>query len=255
MRNFLILGSGRSGTSLLAAMAQRAGYHLGGPLQPPNAGNPLGRFESLEVNAINEALLARVLPRRRPDSLFGKLFLRHVPTENQRWLAAVPLERRITGTPALTRRMEQVVKREPYCLKDPRLSYTLPAWRTVVGDAALVCVFRDPSETAVSMLRECRGEPGLHSLAMDFDRAVRVWTLMYRHILEKHHPRGQWHFIHYKQMLAGDGVMRLSDFLGVGLDNSLVNPALHRSRPAGPVPRQTRQIYDRLCALAEWRDR
>lgn len=254
VRNLLILGSGRSGTSLLAAMAQRAGYHLNRPLQPPNAGNPLGRFESLEVNAINEALLARVLPRRRPNSLFGKLFLRHVPMENQRWLAAVPLERQITGTPTLIRRMEQLVQREPYCLKDPRFSYTLPAWRRVVKDAALVCVFRDPSETAVSILREYRDESGLHSLAMDFDRAVRVWTLMYRHILEKHHHRGQWHFVHYEQMLDADSVERLSDLLGVTLDSSLVNPALHRSRPDGPVPRRTQQVYDRLCALAEWTD-
>lgn len=252
MRNCLILGSGRSGTSLVAGMVQRAGYYLGEPLQPPNRGNPLGRFESIEVNAINEALLAQVLPRRRRNSLFGRLFLRHVPLPNQRWLAAVPVGRQITATPALLDRMARLVEQQPYCFKDPRYSYTLPAWRSVVTDAVFICVFRHPAVTAASILRERQAVAALHSLALDFDAALRIWTLMYRHIVEQHRRDGCWLFVHYEQILYGNGVARLGDFLDAALDDSLIDPALYRSRAAGPIPNQVEQLYAQLCALAEW---
>jgi hypothetical protein len=248
----LIMGSGRSGTSLVAAMAQRAGYHLGDPLQPPNPGNPLGRFESFEVNAINEALLAPALPRRQRGSRFGNLFLSHVPLLNQRWLAAIPVDKTIAGTPALTARMVSLVERQPYCFKDPRFSYTLSAWQPILPETRFVCVFRHPAETAESILREHREEPALHSLAMDFDRAIQVWMLMYRHILEKHCHTGQWLFVHYQQMLSGDGVDRLAEFLGAMLDRSVIDPGLHRSRPTHPVPQRPLRLYAQLCALAGW---
>ncbi|GIK72620.1 MAG: hypothetical protein BroJett021_16080 [Chloroflexota bacterium] len=251
MKNCIILGCGRSGTSLVAAIAQRSGYFLGDPLQPPNAGNPLGRFESFEVNAINEALLAQVtLPR--PRGWLGNLLLRHVPRPRQRWLAAVPVGRKIKSTAALTERMARLTAQQPYCFKDPRFSYTLSAWRPVLAETRFVCLFRHPAATAQSILRECQEEPGLRSLAMDFNRALRVWTLMYRHILERHCQAGEWLFVHYEQILAGDGVERLAAFLDADLDLSLINPAMRRSQPEGVVPDQTQQLYRSLCMRAEW---
>jgi hypothetical protein len=251
MRNCIILGSGRSGTSLAAAMAQRAGYFLGERLQPPNRGNPLGRFESFEVNAINEALLARVLPRR-PKGWFGDLLMRDVPLPSQRWLAAVPVDKEIRSTPALMARMVRLTAQHPYCFKDPRFSYTLPAWRLVLDQARFVCIFRHPAATAQSILRERQDEPALHSLSLDFGQALRIWTLMYRHILERHCYAGEWLFIHYDQILAGDGVERLSAFLGAEMDRALINPALRRSQPTGAIPAPVQQLYRDLCAQAGW---
>ena len=250
MRDCLILGSGRSGTSLVASMAHQAGYFLGEPLLPPNVGNPRGRFESREVNAINEALLAPAMPPRRPGSLWDNLFLRHVPLPDQRWLAALPVEREIVGTPELTARMQRLVGQQPFCFKDPRFSYTLPAWRPALGAAIFICVFRHPSETVASMLREHRNTPRLRSLAMSYKRALQVWTLMYRHILEKHSHSGQWFFVHYQQVLTGEAVDGLGEFLDATLDRNVADPALHRSRPIRPIPAQVQEIYSQLCALA-----
>lgn len=251
MRNCLVLGSGRSGTSLAASLAHRAGYSLGNPLQPPNTGNPLGRFESLEVNAINEALLARVLPYR-PKGWLGNLLMRHVPRHRQRWLAAVLVGKKIRSTPALTERMARLTAQQPYCFKDPRFSYTLPAWRPVLNDGVFVCVFRHPAATAQSILQECQSEPALHSLAMDYPRALRVWTLMYRHILEYHCRAGEWLFVHYEQILTGDGVERLAAFLEAELDHTLIDPALRRSQPTGAVSAQAQHLYRDLCQRAGW---
>ena len=33
---------------------------------------------------------------------------------------------------------------QPLCLKDPRFSYTLPAWERYLGAFTVLCVFRDP---------------------------------------------------------------------------------------------------------------
>ena len=58
MRNCIILGSGRSGTSMVAGSVAGAGYHMGDQLHAARISNPKGFFESSEINDINEALLA-----------------------------------------------------------------------------------------------------------------------------------------------------------------------------------------------------
>ena len=63
-RNCLILGSGRSGTSMAAGILARAGYFMGAELWPADIGNPKGYFEDREVNKINDELIAPA-PRRR----------------------------------------------------------------------------------------------------------------------------------------------------------------------------------------------
>ena len=75
--NCLILGAGRSGTSLTALLLERAGYHVYQTAVPPDEGNPFGYFEDTEVLAANEAILKstyrsaqqrlRRAIRRKPD--------------------------------------------------------------------------------------------------------------------------------------------------------------------------------------------
>jgi Uncharacterized protein conserved in bacteria len=71
MRNCLILGSGRSGTSMVAGTLASAGYFIGDNLYPRLASNPKGFFEDPEINAINEDLLARILPKPFFDNTCG----------------------------------------------------------------------------------------------------------------------------------------------------------------------------------------
>ncbi|NIM13858.1 MAG: sulfotransferase family protein, partial [Candidatus Aminicenantes bacterium] len=54
MKNCLILGSGRSGTSMIAGILHKAGYFMGDNLYPPRSANPKGFFENWEINEINE---------------------------------------------------------------------------------------------------------------------------------------------------------------------------------------------------------
>ena len=77
-RNCLILGSGRSGTSMAAGILARAGYFMGEELWPADIGNPKGYFEDREVNKINDELIAPVAPKTPPHGL-RKLLLGDIP--------------------------------------------------------------------------------------------------------------------------------------------------------------------------------
>ena len=107
-RNCLVLGSGRSGTSMLAGTLASVGYYAGEDLYPPRASNPKGFFEAPEINAINEALIAPLVPRR-PRGPLG-FFFRSRPITNQLWLAHVPLDAHFEVPPDLRERIERQIE-------------------------------------------------------------------------------------------------------------------------------------------------
>jgi len=238
MFNVLILGSGRSGTSMVAGSLRRAGYFMGEQLYAARDANPLGFFEDPEINGINEALLAP-----------------HVPAEqrlgaNQLWLAA--LERSVGGVPKpeIAQRMKSLLRREPWCFKDPRFAYTLPSWRPGIGAARLVCVFRDPAVTAASIVKECATADYLRGVPFDHERALATWRAMHRQVLSDHRHQGDWLFLHYDQVVEGDGLERLGRFLHAPVDRAFPTKELRRSRPAGRVDRESEALYRELCELA-----
>jgi hypothetical protein len=241
MRNCLILGSGRSGTSLLAGLLAPAGYYMGEHLIPPDEANPKGYFEDDEVNAINEALLTPVTPALPR------------PASGWRWLAAVPLGTRLRCPAELAGRIAAQTARPPFCLKDPRFSYTLPAWRPCLHDAAFLCVFREPSRTARSILKECRSADYLAGLPMDFRGALEVWALMYRHILEVHRHAGDWLFFHYEQLFEDRPLAQLEAVLGIAANRQFPDPRLKRSAAEGDVGGPVLGVYEQLCELAGYR--
>lgn len=53
----VITGMGRSGTSLVSSLLQRAGVHIGDQLLPPYPDNPRGYFEDVEFYEFHEQLL------------------------------------------------------------------------------------------------------------------------------------------------------------------------------------------------------
>ncbi len=252
MHDVVVLGSGRSGTSLTMGVLAKAGHFMGYTFADPDIANPKGRFEDHKVNRINEALLAPLMPGR-PREPFGRWLTPGRLADGWRWLADVPLDARIRTTPALDREMVEVAANRPLALKDPRMSYTLPAWRPHLGpDLHHVVVFRHPGSTAESMVKEARRiYPGL---AFDHARGLRVWTQSYRHILERHHAQGgAWLFVHYDQFFGdGEAYPRIARFLGTPPDTSFADSTLRRSEPpAGlTLPEDTLRTYERLCSLA-----
>lgn len=254
MKNVLILGSGRSGTSLAAGCLASAGYYMGDRLLDPRDANPKGFYESVEINEINEEILS-CYTRPRPPYGRGRFLFRHRPLHMQRWLARISPKVDIRASEDVSRKIRQMVGHKPFCYKDPRFSYTLPAWRPFLDEreTVFICVFRDPATTAESILKECRSFPPLadyHSgIAMTRKRALDVWFKMSSHILRQA-DSGTWLFLHYEQLFTPEGLDRLEDVTGASVDRQFPTRSLSRTTDARPVPAGIMKIYRELCRRA-----
>lgn len=240
MRDCVILGCGRSGTSLAAGLVARAGYNCGEDLLPADEGGPTGFFEARGVNAINEALMS-AHDRELPTRGYSRPL-----TDGERWLAVLPETAEPEPTAELREGMAVAIPPSPYCLKDPRFSYTLDAWRQLFDGALFVCVFRHPDATARSIAKEVR----YGDLTVDMGRSLDIWRAVYRRVLGRLVRQGDWLFLHYEQLLDGAGVERLARALGVRLDSDFADPDLQRSLPSAPVAPDCAALYAELCARA-----
>ena len=238
----IVVGCGRSGTSMVAGLLASAGYFMGPNLHPPREANPTGFFEGEVVKDVNEALLD---PLVGPD---GRTQL------GSRWLETIPQSVSVPKAEgANARTIRRLVAHRPFAFKDPRFCYTLSAWRPFLpSGTAFVCVFREPGRTVTSLLRERNEAPWLRDVHLDAVGAEGLWNTMYRRVLDEHLLVGRWLFLHYDQVLAGPGVSRLSRHVGTRLSSLILRADLKRS-----TDRQTheslRVTYAELCALAEHR--
>jgi hypothetical protein len=130
----------------------------------------------------------------------------------------------------------------------------LPAWLPLLPpDTVFLCIFRHPGVTVQSILTECRGHDYMASLRIDAAGAYRVWCAMYGHVMAQYaRPEltARWSFVHYDQVLSGDALPALADFLEAPLVHGFADPDLRRSRAAGPVPERAYALYGKLCRLA-----
>ena len=251
MNNIIILGSGRSGTSMVAGTLANKNLFMGHKLWPPHKeSNPKGFFEGPEVNGINETLIAQVIPRR--PRYISIIFFRSRLRYLQRWLAQIPVGTNIPSTPEVEAKIKRLIRNQPFCFKDPRFCYTLPVWRPFLKNTVFVCVFRHPAKTATSILKECRERDYLKHLSMSYKRAIKIWTLMYRHVLEIHSREGDWLFIHYDQDFTEEGLNRLEMFSSVNINRSFPELKYNRTVSNRKVPEGTKEIYQTLCNLAEY---
>lgn len=268
MRNVIILGSGRSGTSMVAGTLSKAGYFMGKSFWETRDANPKGFFEDVEINEINEDILEPVIPkrlhipgikiRRLRLHIRERVFFRNRPSKWHRWLAYVPVKVTISSSPEIGDRISKITQHEPYCLKDPRFSYTLPVWKPYLKDTVFICVFRDPASTAASILKECQSvdhlKDEIRGVRLSWNQVLKTWTAMYEHILEKHCREGEWLFMHYNQAVSQEGLDRLEDFTGAFVDRSFPDVNIRRTFSENVVPKKAVQIYQKLCDLANYQE-
>jgi hypothetical protein len=245
-RNVVVVGSGRSGTSLVAGLVAGAGHHMGRRLARANRANPRGFFEDLRTILVNEEILAPYTTRPAVPRFSAGPVHPGPLGDLQRWLAALPPETVVEAPAELGPKMHATMAAAPWCRKDPRFCYTLPAWEPLFGDAVRVCVFREPSRTANSMIEVARTQ----RVELTFDGALEIWAAAYLQILRRHRHRGQWLFMHYDQVLDGTALPRLEDAIGARLDRGFADAALRRAPASGAWPRAVGEIYAELCAAA-----
>jgi hypothetical protein len=245
-RNVVVVGSGRSGTSLVAGLIATAGHHMGGHLVRANEANPKGFYEDYRTLLLNEKLLAphtTTVPKPR----FSNVPIYPEPLgELQRWLAVLWPEVTVEAQPDLDAKMRASLPASPWCRKDPRFCYTLPAWEPLFGDALRLCVFREPNRTANSMVTVAARQ----QVKLSFEGALEIWAACYSQVLRHHRRRGEWVFVHYDQVLDGTGIPRLEAAIGARLDAEVADVALRRAPAAGQWPPGLDEIYGELCEAA-----
>lgn len=233
---------------MVAGTLSAAGYYMGDRMMPPTESNPKGYFEAFDIEEINEDILSLTTPSK-PGGLSRKLFPCR-PRRSQFWLSRVQVGTSISCPDSLVRKIEEKTSHAPFCFKDPRFCYTLPAWRPFLRDAVFICVFRDPAITVSSIMKEVKSVEYLKDFWITAGGAMKVWSLMYRHILEVHCSAGEWLFLHYDQVISGEAMARIRDFTGANIDTSFPERSLRRSAAAGNVPVDVRDLYNELCRRA-----
>jgi Sulfotransferase family len=253
MRDALVLGSGRSGTSLLAGLFHKSSYFSGENLWPPTESNEAGYFEDVEVNRINEDLLNKVAPWR-PPGIVGALWPLHRdrPRYTQRWLSTLPVGTIVESDSTLDVRMAQQTRNRPYLFKDPRFCYTLSAWAPhLAKDTLFMCVFREPQRTVESIIKIIRNERYLWDLSLSAEGAFRYWEAAYRSVL---HYRtvlgGEWLFLHYDEILDGRPISLLEEKLGATVDRDMLRIDLKHSSGQGDAIDSASDLYQELLDLS-----
>lgn len=135
MRNLVIFGMHRSGTSMVAGALARAGLYVGadGELLEDQEDNPQGFWERRDVVALDDDILAArggswfAPPGPGPLSGDHEARIREI-------LGSLPTE-------------------AGWLLKDPRMVLTWDAWDRAIDDPVLLYVYRDPRAVAVSLAR------------------------------------------------------------------------------------------------------
>lgn len=238
MNNVLILGCGRSGTSMVAGMFQNSGAYFGDRLIAATAANPLGYFECHDMNQLNDRLIQHSLYGHMPK-LLARLTRKLQPPVHRdprslwlgapRWLRSVPLP------DPLLAKMQYFISHTPFCFKDPRFSITLPFWSAVLpANVRYLVVFRDPYKTVDSMLkisRELYDPP----LPLDERWAWVSWYRTYRRLLNTWSTQDdRWMFIWYDQIATGEAVPALERFVATPLATEQIDPRLSRSQAQPP---------------------
>lgn len=166
----VVVGMHRSGTSLLASLANGAGVSMGQRLMGSGNGNDAGHFEDLDFLGLHEqALIGNGLG---PEG-FTPSAEPAVPEPLRAAAAALLADRRNRGC--------------VWGWKDPRTVLFLEFWAEMLPEARFVFVFRSPWEVVDSFFR--RGDP---AFVFNPLLAARVWLHYNRLILRfvsRHHDR------------------------------------------------------------------
>ncbi|HVR95161.1 MAG TPA: hypothetical protein VMW27_01005 [Thermoanaerobaculia bacterium] len=240
-RQLVIAGMHRSGTSLLANIAARAGVDMGSSLMGKSKGNRHGHFEDLELVHLQETWL-----------------------ESRGWSALVPPpEGAVQLTSSEEDEARSLVARRAdkplWGFKDPRTALFLPVWDRLLPDPLYLLVYRHPIEVALSLLRR-----GLDvEVQLNPWVAVQAWTVYNAHLLRFRldHPERclLWH-VEGATRALGPAFAALAGKLGVAFSPDAVGAFAPEDLTGGLWARgidwraimpEAMDLYSRLQAAAD----
>lgn len=255
MKNIIILGTGRSGTSMTAGLFSAGDYYMGDKVNRPNETNPKGQFEDSGINRINELILEKVV-NSRPEGKIGQLFFKHRPAYTQKWLSILrkPIES-ASISEDIQVKIEYYATKTPFCYKDPRFSYTLPLWKPYFVNVKYLIVFRHPLITVESMLRQKQIIKHLNGFNLSKRYLFKVWYGMYNNITQTILPllrKEDYIFLHYNQLFESQNLDKLEGFVEYQIDRFFPEKRLVKqsSLNSFAVPAKVISLYRQLCGYS-----
>jgi hypothetical protein len=250
MKNCLVMGFGRSGTSLMGGLLYHSGYFLGNHLHPARETNPKGFFEDVIINRINEQILEPFDYQKLHDDfpVYPKPFSPYSPRRGHHWLAYIEPGTSIhCQDENILNQIKTVIGlKQPFAFKDPRFNYTLPAWLPYLpDDTRFICMFRNPAAVISSVIKECNSVDYLKDFYIDEELGYKVWYNFYSHLLKSLTPElhSRMIFIDYEDLIAGKCTDRIAAFLDAGLNCDFIEPELNRSRSESSYPVYIRELF------------
>jgi hypothetical protein len=235
MKNLIILGSGRSGTSAVAGLFRSVpGIFYGYDTLERSEGNPTGYYEDEVVNATNNLLLRQmtgvtlldVLPEWLRPWASKRVSWTHRDTRSL-WLACPKRPLRWSMSYDTGHLVCRMTRHQPFCFKDPRFGFTLPLWRPFLPkDTRFIVVFRDPVQTIRSILRDAVELYGDRPLPVTERWAVDHWKLIHNRILEQRaaDTSSDWLFLDLDSVLSGEAIAAIEKFCGCQVDATHLRP-------------------------------
>ena len=223
-----VLGMHRSGTSCVTGLLEDAGVFLGN-VSKQNPHNKKGNQENLRIMRLHDAVLAA-----------NGGSWDNPPEAALAWSAEQKAE--------LQAIIEEYRGHAPWAFKDPRSTFTLPAWREALPALRLIGTFRHPGAVAQSLHRRGKLSP---------EQGFGIWIRYNRRLL-RHHAEQSFDLLCFDlapepyMQAAAKAFGRLNldvshtdfAFFEEQLRNIAIDPAF-----AAP-PAEAMELYSRLQALA-----
>lgn len=167
-RTFLVIGEGRSGTSLVSSILHKMGVDMGeSRFKGANKGNPLGFFENLDFIKMNIKILE--------DNGFD---INKFPVPDPKKVAKL--------APKYDKEIKALVdKFQKGCwgAKDPRFLYTFPLYKPYMESVHFIICYRNPLSVALSLRHQDNKGIG-HSLKVVND----YYRTLYEFLAETDYP-------------------------------------------------------------------
>jgi hypothetical protein len=214
MKQLIIAGFHRSGTSATALHLGACGLTIGTNLLGASASNPVGHGEDVEVRRFHDRVLK--------DS-------------GRSWIVTDPFVPQVAATRWDELRHlvhARLVNCSVWGFKDPRVCLFLPLWRHVLPGVKVLIVYRNPRDCAYSLARRHANEllAGVGNAATHLrffsepDLALRMWLLYNQRLIDFAiaHPEDVI-VLRFDTLFDGFPLARqLNERWGLGLDP--VNP-------------------------------
>ena len=72
--------------------------------------------------------------------------------------------------------------------------------------------------------------------------------------LKHYHTDEDWLFLHYNQVIAGEGLKKLAELTQASVDFSFPDPNIRRSYAEESIAKKTVNLYQKLCTLAAYQE-